>query len=293
MTATGGNFSLFDLWRVCRSQRWAFLAAFLAVFVLFAAYAVLKTPVYRAEVVVLPSEGIASSNFPSALGGLSGLGVLAGLVPRESGSVEAVATLESGAFLRKFIDSMQVMPILFEESWDSAANSWRSDLDERDIPTMPQAVQLFRECCLVINEDTSSQITTVAIEWHDPSIAASWANQLIVDLNSDLQKRDIAEAESMITYLEAELEKTNVVGLQQAIFGLIEQQVQRKTFARVRTEFAYRIVDPAIVPEEDDFIRPNRPLLALTGLVGGLLVGIFVALFLNHIHVLRAREQAG
>ncbi len=293
MTEAGGSFSLFDLWRVCRSQRVAFFAAFLLVFVIFTAYAVLKTPEYRAEVVVLPSEGIASPSLPSALGGLSGLGVLAGLVPSDSGSVEAMATLKSGAFLQRFIESMQVMPILFEESWDSAANTWRSDLDERDIPTMPQAVQEFRECCLVISEDTVSQITTVGVEWRDPVIAATWANQLIVDLNSDLQKRDIAEAESMISFLEAELEKTNVVGLQQAIFGLIEQQVQRKTFARVRTEFAYRIVDPAIVPEEDDFVSPNRPLLVATGLVGGLLVGIFSALLLNHIRVLRAREQAG
>ncbi len=291
MTGDDKDFSLFDLWRVCLSQKRAFISAFLIVFALFIAYAIVKTPVYRAEVVVLPSEGIASTSLSSTLGGLSGLGVLAGLVPSDSSSVEAVATLKSGAFLERFIQSMQMMPILFEDKWDTAANDWRSDLGEGDAPTVYETVQEFRECCLRINEDSSNQLTTVAVEWRDPAFAALWANQLIVDLNSDLQKRDISEAESMITYLEAELAKTNVVGLQQAIFGLIEQQVQRKTFARVRTEFAYRIVDPAVVPEEDDYIRPNRLLLAATGFLGGMLVGTFLALLLNHLRVLRAREQ--
>ena len=287
------TFSLFDLWRVCLSQKRTVLVTFVLVFALFMTYAIVKTPVYRAEVVVLPSEGISSNNLSSTLGGLSGLGVLAGLVPSDSSSVEAVATLKSGAFLERFIESMQMMPTLFEASWDPAANDWRSDLDEGDVPTVHEAVQKFRTCCLRISEDSSTQLTTVSVEWRDPSIAASWAKRLLSDLNSDLQKREIAEADSMITYLEAELEKTNVVGLQQAIFGLIEQQVQRRTFARVRTEFAYRIVDPAVVPEEDDYIRPNRPLLAATGLLGGLLIGIFLALLLNHLRVLRAAEQAG
>jgi uncharacterized protein involved in exopolysaccharide biosynthesis len=291
MTPSTNSFSLFDLWVVCKKQRTALFVTMSIILTLAVAYAILKTPVYRSDLVVLPSEGIAANEFGALPAGLSGIAALAGLRSSDAGPVKALATLESGAFLERFIQSNGLMPHLYADLWDSQTDTWSDDVDRVEIPTLSQASQLFKECCLSISENTTNGLITISVEWRDPEFAALWANKLIADLNAELQIREINEAESMIAFLQQELEKTNIVGLQQAIFGLIEQQVQRKTFARVRSDFAYQIIDPAVSSEPRDYVRPNRPIILATGLLGGIFMGIMVALLRNHIHFLFEAAQ--
>ena len=287
MGSDSGNFSLFDLLAICRSQRVALFVTVLVVFVLFIAYAVIKTPVYRSSIVVLPSEGLATNNFGALPAGLSGIAALAGLRSNDSSIVKSSAILESGAFLERFIKSNDLMPQLYAWIWDSQSGTWRDDVDTQDIPTLSQADKFFEICCLYVNRSKSTGLITISVESRNPEFSAVWANKLVEELNKELQVREIEEADLMIEILRVELEKTNNVGLQQAIYGLIEQQIQRKTLARVRTDFAYQIIDPAVPPKPDDHIRPNRAKTAVTGLLGGILLGIFVALLLNHIRILR------
>ena len=287
MGSDAGNFSLFDLLAICRSQRVALFVTMLMVFLLFLAYAILKAPEYRSDIVVLPSDGLASNDIGALPIGLSGIAALAGFRTNDSGSVKSLATLESGAFIERFIESNNLMPHLYAELWDSRSGTWLDNVDPRDIPTVSDASDLFKKCCLFVSENNLNGLITISVETRKPDFSALWANKLIEDLNKELQEREIEEAESTIAFLQLELEKTNNVGLQQAIFGLIEGQIQRKTFARVRADFAFQVIDPAVQPKADDYIRPNRPIVAATGLLGGIIFGILVALLRNHIRILR------
>ena len=105
----------------------------------------------------------------------------------------------------------------------------------------------------------------------DPVTAARWANGLVGLANELLRTRALEEAQRNIAYLNAQADRTNEVELRRAIFNLIESETKTLMLANGRTEYAFRVVDPAVPPE----IRsgPHRTLLLVTGLLVGLLLG--------------------
>ena len=88
----------------------------------------------------------------------------------------------------------------------------------------------------------------------------------------------IAEAERSIEYLNNELSKTSVLGIQDSIYRLIESHVSTVALARSRDGYALRVIDAASVPETKDFVRPRRVLLLALGVVGGTMLAFFVVL---------------
>ena len=46
----------------------------------------------------------------------------------------------------------------------------------------------------------------------------------------------------------------------------------------VREEYAFKIIDPAVSADRDDYIWPNAPLILIVGLLGGFVIGFSIAL---------------
>jgi uncharacterized protein involved in exopolysaccharide biosynthesis len=90
-----------------------------------------------------------------------------------------------------------------------------------------------------------------------------------------MRARALGEAEANVAFLQAELESTNVVTLQQSIGRLLETEMQKLMLARGSEEYAFRVIDPAQIAKEPD--KPNRALvIALGFLAGGLLALLWV-----------------
>ena len=89
----------------------------------------------------------------------------------------------------------------------------------------------------------------------------------------------IAEYRRSIEFLRTELGNTQLLSVQQAINQLIESQVHSAMLANVRRDYAFAVIDPAVVPAVDQRSWPNRPLLILLGLVSGVIVASGVSLF--------------
>ncbi|MND03148.1 hypothetical protein D3C83_228340 [compost metagenome] len=53
--------------------------------------------------------------------------------------------------------------------------------------------------------------------------------------------------------------------------------MKNSMLANVRQEYAFRVIDPAKIPEERQW--PNRVLIALLGFCAGLVAGTFTAVF--------------
>ena len=238
----------------------------------------LMTPHYRAQVVVMPvtSDLAAGGGVANLVRGLGGLASLAG-IGLNSGSSrdEILEFLRSRSFTTEFLRENNLLPILFEEDWDSKAAQWRVPPDK--VPTIGDAYEFFTEEVRSIDEDKKSGIVTLSVTWSDPELAAKWANDMVASANARLREKAIEEAQRSIECLKREGEKTNVVAVQEAIGKLTEEQVKSVMLANVRDEYAFKVIDPAVMPEYRDIVRPRRALMLALGLVMGSLFGMMVA----------------
>ncbi|MBF4281080.1 LPS O-antigen length regulator, partial [Vibrio anguillarum] len=103
-----------------------------------------------------------------------------------------------------------------------------------------------------------------------------WVELLVKDLNDWIKNEKLTETRQNISYLEQQLEKTKLVDMQSVFYQLIEEQMKSLMLAEVKDEFAFKTIDPAVVPEEK--AGPKRALICvLATLLGGML-GIAIVL---------------
>jgi uncharacterized protein involved in exopolysaccharide biosynthesis len=280
--------------RLLVAQRVAFLLLTSLFAGLLAAYAFLVSPRYTVAVKLVPrSAAEQAGGFQSLLGQFGGFAALAGASLGNSGDQEeALAWIRSRAFAERFIRNNGLMPIVFDKVWDSTSRSWRKDLDTEDIPTIDDAYELFDRRIRRVNKDQKTGIVTLEIVWKDRERAARWANAFVQQANQELRERALSEADQSLKFLESERQKTTVVGMQQAIYKLMEAQIKRKLLANTRPDYAFAVIDPAAVPDADRFTSPKRFLLILLAVPFGAIVAACTLIAWRYLLLLRAVARA-
>lgn len=237
----------------------------------------LMTPVYRAQSVVSPAQ--ADSLSGGGLARLAGqLGAFGGLVS-ELGFGAAgdqsklwIATLRSRSALEAFVRKNELLPVLFDKRWDAAKKQWKVRNGRSRQPTMDDAIRRLKDDVIEINEDKRTGLISVAVNWRNREQAATWANDFVALVNALARERTIDEARRSISFLESELDQTNVVERHQIIYRLIESRVNDIMLAKGRSDYAFAVVDPATVPDLDKPSRPRRFVLLALGLFAGCVV---------------------
>ena len=221
----------FRLWDTLWRSRWLIVSMTAAFAVGSAVYASFLPPMYTASVVLAPVREEPLSGLASQLGGLASL---AGISRLGRDNTEAVAVLRSRDFVRAFIEEQGLLPVLFPDLWDAAAGRWT--VEEPPDSSRRQPAFLSRTV-RDVEEDATTGLVTLSIEWGDPELAAAWANLLAVRLNDHMRQRALAEAEANVKYLRHEFETTSIVALQQSISELLESEMQKLMLARGNSEY--------------------------------------------------------
>lgn len=263
---------LVRLWGILRAEKWlvAGITTFFAVVSI--AYALLATPVYRAEVLLAPVT-TDPRNDMAALGGLASL---AGLnLNFGSDNMHAVAVLQSNEFTADFIERENLLPVLFSDLWDGEQQRWRVD-DPAEQPDVRDGIRVFNKKIRSVSEEGRTGLVTLSVEWTDPETAADWAQKMVVQVNERIRKRHIEELEQKLAYLNEELNKAQLVELRQAISRVIEDQISAMMLAQARTEYAFKVIDPPFPPKLRSW--PKRTLIVLALTIMGFLVGVGAAL---------------
>ena len=269
---------LVDIWRAVWRRKWIFLGTLFVCLLFALILALTLDPYYRAEVVVSPvTDTRDGSALASMAGRLGGITSLIGLPVASNAQAEAIALLKSRALARAFIAENELVPVLYSEHWDEATGGWSAEVAE-DPPSISDAVNLFTRSIRKVIEDNKTNMVSLRIEWRDPQQAADWANALIDRINLELRQLSIAEAEKSIKYLQEQAELTSNVDLDKAIYQLVQEQVSRIMLANVREEYGFRVIDPAVAPEENDIAGPNRLAILILGLFGGGIAGLLLVL---------------
>jgi len=280
--ARGNQIDLLLVWRALVQERWVILGI-VALFICGAVvYSVLATEKFKSEVLLVPAVDERSSG---AIGRFGGLAALAGLGSGDSkSSAEALAILTSKKFLEDFIRDKNLLPVLFADQWDPAANKWKSASVEEH-PDLVDGAVYFLEHVLMLSKDGETGFVTLEIEWRDPQVVAVWAMDLVLRLNEIKRQRDIALAQHKLDYLQQQLEQSSLLELRQAIADVIEEQIKAMMMAQAQHEYAFKIIDPAVAPKRR--VWPQPVLIVVTAAM----VGLMCALLVVFLRMLRARAS--
>jgi uncharacterized protein involved in exopolysaccharide biosynthesis len=270
---------LMRLWR----RRWWLAISVLLCGSVFLGMAYIMVPIYRSTTLFVPANigrpGVGGF-LSGALGSLGDLASLAGVNVGGGGTEteEALAVLKSRQFTEQFINDLRLMPELFPDKWDPVAQRWRPGTL---VPTPAQAYKYFNNQIRAVQQDKKTGLITMTIDWRDRLEGASWANELLVRLNAEMRKRAIAKSDASVGYLEKELNTTTVVGTREAISRLIEAQIRQRMIANVTQEYAFRVVDKAIAPDNKDVLKPKKAIMLGSGLAVGFIGAVLVVLMMD------------
>ena len=251
-------------WRVLWVYKYTIVLAVSLCAIAAVVLALTMTPLYKAEALVTQvRDGGMNATASSLVSQLGGLASLAGvsLPPASGPGREAQVLLGSRFLVQEFIKRNSLVAELFP--------------DAKRPPTLWSAVKRFRENVIYVREDIRAGTTTISVLWKDPVKAASWANEFVALANELVRVRAMEESKRNIAYLNDQIAHTNIVDLQRVMYNLIENETKTLMLASARTEYAFRIVDPAVTPEIRD--RPQRTLMVLIGILVGLFLGIICA----------------
>jgi uncharacterized protein involved in exopolysaccharide biosynthesis len=271
---------------------WAGKVKIIAITAIFAfaslIYALSLPNQYKATVLLAPSQS-SSSGLSGALGQLGGLASLAG-VSIDGGDINeaqlAEEIMKSWGFVEGFISKNDLaVEVYAAESWDRESNKLQLDQDVYDTetnswlveddygvsgpPTSWELYESFSER-LSVSEDKNSGLISVSIEYFSPQIAKRWLDLYITAINKHMQDRQILKVGRNIEYLEAQIEKTEIAGMQEVFYTIIEEQLKNKMLAEASPDYVFTPVSPSMVPEENSY--PKRVLICILGvLLGGML----------------------
>lgn len=286
MTANLRESEFFDLRLLAKTviSRALLIVVVTSLFIVLAGVAAaLKTPKYRAVALLSQADSASSAGGLADIAGrFGGLASLAGVsLGGNSNLDEAIATASSNAVVGGYIEKNDLVKTIFEKKWDHERQVWRPGLigSKRKAPTTWQAVRVFRDKILILSEDKRTHLVQLIIQWNDPVVAARWANDLVAATNDRLRSRAIEISTRNLQYLNEQMDRASTVDMRQAIARLIEAETKTVMVARGNEQYALKILDPAVVPEEK--YSPSILMFMVSGALLGIVLGCGLALVLG------------
>ena len=264
--------NLFDIWEVIYQSKKFLIISTLIFSIISILYSLSLPPVWKANLLMISPQQT-QSNFSNSSGSLGSLASLAGIsLPQSSNDVQtALAVLDSRIFLENFIIENNILEVLYNDDWDSENGEW---YDER--PNIWSAVNLFKSLTSY-RFDPDSGVIIFSMEWEDPELAASWTNNLIQELNNFLRDEKVKTGESNIFFLQQQAELASFSNLKLMLDDLILEEIKKITLAKASKDFAFKILDPAVVPLER--YGPQKRVIVIFGTIIGFFISIFLVFF--------------
>ena len=254
----------FEMFRILYRKKWIILLASIAGMAIALGMAMATKPVYKTEILLQPVSNNGDMTDSGGLGSrLGGLGSLMGLpVGGDASSAQARAVLTSREFSIDFMKRHKILPVLMAEMQSGPSGK---------LPTENAVYDWFDTSIRTLSEDRKTGLLTLSIEWYDPKQAAVWAGALVADVNEHLRVRALAEASENLVYLRKEGSQATHLPIRDAVARLTEGQMKKAMMANFGKEYAFKVIDPAFVPDRP--VRPRRVLMMAIGLIAGFIVG--------------------
>jgi uncharacterized protein involved in exopolysaccharide biosynthesis len=194
---------------------------------------------------------------------------------------EAIETLRSRGLTRAYIQANGLLPIIFDDRWDFAAKKWKSSAR---VPTLEDAYREFDKNIRSVAENRKNGLITISVTWKDPALARQWTDGLISAANDLLRNQAIERSTRNLEYLQKASDATTVMEVKTTIYKLMESEIKKQMVASGDKNYAFRVVDPAVLPERKVF--PSRSIFAICG-------ALVAPIVWSLIIMLRSRRRIG
>jgi len=281
--------TLISLIQILMKKKWAIFTCTFLFSVIALSYALVATPMFRARVLLSVVEEKNPSSLSQIASQFGHFAALAGvnLGGGDRTRAEVIAFLKSRILTETFIKTQNLMPILFEKLWNADDNKWEVE-NQDEIPTMWDAFLLF-DSNRAVSEDLETGLITLTVDWKDPKLAVEWTNKYVKLVNELMRNNAIEDAENNLKYLNKALNQTSSVEVHDAIYRIIESQIKTIMFAKAKEEFAFKVIDPPVIPRVK--VKPKRKLIVISGFFLGLTVGVFFTLFLHYYKAMMIKQN--
>jgi uncharacterized protein involved in exopolysaccharide biosynthesis len=282
---------------------WAGKVRIIAITAIFAfasvIYALSLPNQYKATVLLAPSQS-SSSGLSGALGQLGGLASLAGVSiggGESNDSQLALEIMQSWSFIENFIAKNGLaVEVYAAVDWDKGSNKLQIDQNIFDTKTntwlieedsarqgLPNSWKLYKSFSkmLVVFLDKKSGLISVSIEYYSPQLAKQWLDLYVAAINKHMQERQTIKVSRNIEYLEAQIEKTEIAGMQEVFYTIIEEQLKSKMLAEASPDYVFTAVSPSMVPQEKS--QPKRALICVIGTLFGGMLSVILVLVLYYL----------
>ncbi|MDP7022601.1 MAG: hypothetical protein QGH30_09675 [Candidatus Krumholzibacteria bacterium] len=243
-------------------QRVFFLTWTLVLCVLATIIALMLPNTYRSEAVLAPLlERSEESAISKPLSALQGVAALVGFSPRSYTEIqEKVAYLQSRALIQRVLErNPDVMPGLFPKEWDLAEGRWKKS-DPKKQPGLWDAFRHFDENYQV-GMDKQTGLLHVWFQSRNPEFCKKLLEVVINEANGGLREDAVKQSRNFMGYLDEKSSETLVAEAQQLLLTMMASELRRSMLAECTEDFAFKVIDPPMVP--DEHVKPRRSLLLI------------------------------
>ena len=281
------EFSIKDIFMAIWTNRFLIIIFPLLVGSITAIYNLTLADVYRAEILLATSDSKTQSpsTAQSSLAAMAGISLPSGT---DNKTLIAIETVKSKKFISEFLIRHDALPALM------APISWNSKEDILEVGeyhgSIQEATKQFKRIFYVEKLSQVQPFVLMTITHISSTQARDWLVYIVEDLNKSLSQRDVAEVKESIQYLEEQISNTNVSDLKELFYGMIESQTSKAMLAEVRSEYAFRVIDPAIAPEVKH--SPHRAVITLQSVIYSFIAitVLCVMLYINNYKILFTRS---
>ena len=237
---------------------------FVAINLVALVYALNSAESFRSSVTILPVTGAeGGSGLESSLGSLGGLASSFGvsLLGSSATEVKGEALLRSADTIIGFINEYELSSVILR-SRDNV------DFDSR-------MVKYFRENHISITKNLRAGTTMVTLTWPDRGQVGDLANSYVDYVNRIYAERETSHVESRLAFLEGEINKVAEREIKEALYRMVEIELQKKTRINTSPAYAFEIIESAQAPyrlawPRRGFIMISSFIISVTLILAGL-----------------------
>lgn len=213
--------------------------------------------------------------------------------------------LGSGNFRKQLIEQLDLLPYIFEKSWDSLNKTWKKD-SRKNIPTIQQGMQ-SDNFPLSFSVNKQNKLISVFWEGKDPELTSKNLKLSLDMMSRHVLKEHVTNYQITINILQEEFQML-IPAFNYAEAQFVDWNASSVAAAGILSEYAllkskiadqrardtlsrmFTIISPPEPPSEP--FKPNRAMILGATAFGSLFMGILAVFVRSAVRRARLRRQA-